>query len=137
MTVLIVSHSILKGIPNIGNTSFLSSNRNKVPVNLYLYRVLLINYIYIVSVWPDQPASYRLQTRSIQKSSANTEKLSQYDSYWPSFSVLAEFNFFPINWFKLNFLLSSDTHNHHTCIYNLDLVESLSRPSPSCHTARL
>ena len=55
-----------------------------------LYVILLINLFNIVSVWPNQPASYRLQTRPILKNAANTEKLGQYDSYWPSFSVLAE-----------------------------------------------
>ena len=59
--------------------------------------ILLINYINIVSVyvWPNEPESYWLQTRPIWKNSANTEKLSQYDSYRPRFSVLAEFKCFP------------------------------------------
>ena len=55
--------------------------------------LLLIIYINIVSVWPNQSTSYRWQTWPIWKNSVSTEKLHLY-SHLPSFSVLAEFNFF-------------------------------------------
>ena len=69
----------------------------------WLYFCSLINYSNIVSVWPNQPASYRLQTRPIWKNSANTEKtrpirrlvlaeffcIGRVFLYWPSFSILA------------------------------------------------